>query len=101
MTHIDDDTGEPSDPLPPEPSVLCRAGDAKVLRSSRRQRESKTSNPEDQYIDDTGRGVTALAFAGESELLVGLCDGHIEKWSVVDGHVAGKPAQVKQVLQYW
>ncbi len=86
------------DPLPPEPSVLCRAGDTKVLRSSRHQRGSKTSSPEDQYIDGTDRGVTALAFAGESELLVGLCDGHIEKWGVVDGHVGGKPAPVKQVL---
>jgi hypothetical protein len=41
---------------------------------------------------------SAFVFAGESELLVGLCDGHIEKWSVSDAHVGGKPAQVKQIL---
>jgi hypothetical protein len=51
--------------------------------------------------------LTKPAVPGESELLVGFCDGHIEKWSVSDAHVGGKPAQVKQtskarvlVLQY-
>ena len=37
-------------------------------------------------------GVTALAFAGESYLLVGLCDGHIEKWRMplIDAGQAGQ-----------
>jgi hypothetical protein len=41
---------------------------------------------------------STFVFAGENELLVGLCDGHIEKWSVADAHVGGKSVQVKQVL---
>ncbi len=42
--------------------MLCRAGDAKVLRASRRQ--TKKSRFGDRYVGGTGIGVAALAFAG-------------------------------------
>ena len=85
-----DDEPGPSDARPAAPEKLACVGDAAVLRAADGEVVRAARRRE---------GVTALGFVGESALLVGLADGHLERWALTSAD--GVPARSWRTLAHW